>query len=160
LRASGAGGGSLGFKASLLACLLIGCPQQEQDHILQRLRPGLFYMVKHQEILLAMFRLREEGYVLDAIALSEKLKVTGKLEEAGGFVSLSELLNFDSVSSYLQWNDYITLLEEFWLRRLALQKRERLTELAHGERLTVADFQNAFSELSERAGARGATPGR
>jgi len=59
--------------------------------VMQVVRPDDFYLHAHQEIFRAMVDLQDRGQPIEIVLLGDELKRRGRLEEAGGYVTLAAL---------------------------------------------------------------------
>lgn len=100
-------------------------------------RPTDFFITRNQIVWEAMARMRGRGDTLDYIALSEELKNMGKLDDIGGVVYLTQLLN--STPSSLYVDTYAQMVARTAVRRRMLQFSDSLRGLALDEKRSVED---------------------
>jgi len=117
--------------------------------------PLEFYIHKHQWIWSAFKEIREAGFQIDVINVTEHLDKNGKLSEAGGVAYLSSIINV--VPSSLHAHDYARHIRETAYRRQTLDYANRLAKIAYdgtndiiGERSKIARW------LTDVHGASGA----
>ena len=137
-------------QAVIGACLLE--PAEVIPQVLERLTASgeAFYELRHREVWLAIEALHREGKAVDLMLVQQRLKDTGKLDQAGGLVALSEAMS--ACVSVAQTPAHIELLAEKWTLRklqrecvLALQSIQQCTapmQLVnefHGTVATLAD---------------------
>ena len=68
-------------EAILGACLI---EQEAMPLVADKLRPEMFYVLRHQIIYAAMLAMYQAGTKIDILTVKEELSHRGKLEEAGG----------------------------------------------------------------------------
>ncbi len=78
---------------------------------------SMFYREGHRRLFRAMARLFERGDVVDVITVSEELKKTGEMEQAGGHSYLAELLDAVPTAANIEYHARI-VREKALLRRL------------------------------------------
>lgn len=83
----------------------------------EKLIPEDFYRVSHQKIFSAMLKLHNEGKAVDVLTVSEELRASKQLENAGGISYLTELAGSVPTAANIEY--YATIVEEkSLLRRL------------------------------------------
>jgi len=90
---------SIEAEQSLLGCLMLD--KNAITKVADFLRPEDFYRGSHQEIYQACQELFEKGEPIDFLALSNRLKEKGQLEEIGGNSYLAELVNSVPTASHV-----------------------------------------------------------
>ena len=90
---------SIEAEQSLLGCLMLD--KNAITKVADFLRPEDFYRGSHQEIYQACQELFEKGEPIDFLALSNRLKEKGQLEEIGGNSYLTELVNSVPTASHV-----------------------------------------------------------
>lgn len=78
--------------------------------VIYKLSEDSFYKPAHRKIFDAMRSLYEENKAIDVITLTDKLKMAGELERAGGAAYITSLLNV--VSSASNIDQYVAILHE------------------------------------------------
>lgn len=101
-------------EAAVLGAILFA---GEAGRAVELLQPGDFYRPVHREVFSAMLRLFQKGEAIDVITLSDELKAMGKLEEVGGPMGLTGLLEAVATSANLEYHAKI-VLEKSILRKL------------------------------------------
>lgn len=142
-------------QAVIGACLLE--PAEVIPQVLERLTASgeAFYELRHREVWLAIEALHREGKAVDLMLVQQRLKDTGKLDQAGGLAALSEAM--DACVSVAQTPAHVELLAEKWtLRKL---QRECVLALQSIPQCTapmqlVDSFCGAVSSIAD-AGIRG-----
>ena len=99
---------NLEAEKSVLGSMLIDA--RAAVRALERLRPGDFYLERHQDLFSAMKQLSESGTPLDAITLVDELDRRGVLQMAGGFTYITDLTVFTISAANIE--QYITIVEE------------------------------------------------
>ena len=59
--------------------------------VADKLRPEMFYVLRHQIIYAAMLAMYQAGTKIDILTVKEELSHRGKLEEAGGPYGITQL---------------------------------------------------------------------
>ena len=75
-------------EAILGACLI---EQEAMPLVADKLRPEMFYVLRHQIIYAAMLAMYQAGTKIDILTVKEELSHRGKLEEAGGPYGITQL---------------------------------------------------------------------
>ncbi len=99
---------NLEAEKSVLGSMLIDA--RAAVRALERLRPGDFYLERHQDLFSAMKQLSESGTPLDAITLVDELDRRGVLQMAGGFTYITDLTVFTISAANIE--QYIAIVEE------------------------------------------------
>jgi replicative DNA helicase len=109
-----------------------------------------FYKMQHQYIYAAMKSLFENGEKIDLLTVSHKLKMFGKLEEAGGDMYLIQLTQKISSSAHIEYHS--RLIMQKFIARLIIEFNSRTTMLAYDDATDVFDLmgklQSQFDEIS------------
>lgn len=141
-----------------LACVLLAGnegSQGEVDALLAQLRPTLFFLQDHQDILSAMTRLRGARHAVDAVTVGTHI-----VKERGGdgIVTADGSRLLDLVSklpeaspSWHNFPTYLETLQEQYLRRWTLAKKDRLLALASDPKLSMDTLRDEFAEISDTA---------
>ena len=75
-------------EAIIGACLI---EQRAIPLIADKLRPEMFYVLRHQLIYAAILAMYHAGMKIDILTVKEELSHRGKLEEAGGAFGITQL---------------------------------------------------------------------
>jgi hypothetical protein len=138
---------------AVLGCVLLAGSQKSQsevDALLARLKPSLFYMLRHQDALAAFRDIRSKGHALDVITAHS---ISGL-----DMVWMSEAM--DECPSIASFDYYLPHLEELSHRRWLLKKGAELRELAQSAEVSLEDTRARLVELTEATdkAAGGASP--
>lgn len=136
-------------KAALGCVLAASESPAEQDAILGQLRPGLFYLLPHQDILAAFVSLRAAGHAVDLVTTHGELRRVGKDAGIGGTMTLNALM--DAAPTWLAFPSYLETLKTYALRRWGMAKSQKLGELVKTANLKAEDIRSEFAELLEGA---------
>ncbi len=90
-----------------------------------------FYLKKHQYIFQAMEALYDEGKPIDVVAVCDKLKSMGKLEEVGGEIEVVKLA--DAVPSSAHAVYYAEIVKEKAILRRLIEVSRKISENAYME---------------------------
>jgi len=90
-----------------------------------------FYLKKHQYIFQAMEALYDEGKPIDVVAVCDKLKSMGKLEEVGGEIEVAKLA--DAVPSSAHAVYYAEIVKEKAILRRLIEVSRKISENAYME---------------------------
>lgn len=113
-----------------------------------RLRPEMFYDDSHKKIFQAMIEVSAKG-VCDMVTVSEQLKKTGQLEQAGGFMYLAKLTK--QVFSDKQAEQYALLIKEKYLLREYIRISYDIADKAYIEDIgdVIEYAENSLFNLSD-----------
>ena len=116
------------------------------------LKPDDFFILRHQYIWEALFRLVERNETLDLITVREELRQQGRLTEIGGAGYLTQLtLN---VATSVHAEVYGRLVERASVRRRLLVASDEIRGLAMDETLSLdkvtSDAETKLFEVTER----------
>lgn len=97
---------------------IIGACLIEQDAlplIAGKLRPEMFYVMRHQLIFSALLAMHQAGTKIDILTVKEELARQGKLEDAGGPYGITQLSSKVASSAHIEYHAQI--VHEKFLRR-------------------------------------------
>ena len=77
--------------------------------IADKLRPEMFYVLRHQIIYAAMLAMYQAGTKIDILTVKEELSHRGKLEEAGGPYGITQLSSKVASSAHIEYHIRIGL---------------------------------------------------
>ncbi|MAZ29019.1 MAG: replicative DNA helicase [Cytophagaceae bacterium] len=118
------------------------------DEIIDILNPDVFYKESHQQIFEAIMNLFENGEPIDLLTVSEKLRVMGKLDLAGGDYYLVQLTQKVSSSAHIEYHARIILQKH--IQRSLIKISNEIIEEAYDETVDVFDLlDDAESKLYE-----------
>jgi len=114
---------------SLLGCLIID--KNAITKVVDYLEPRDFYKKQHQQIYEAICDLFERGEEVDLLAVSNRLKEKGVLEEIGGNSYLTELAN--SVPNALHVLNYAKIVQRKRILRDLIEASYEIGQLGYNE---------------------------
>ena len=129
-------------EVSVLGAILLSDKPMYQLVIEDALVPEDFYREQHRVIFAVMRELYDEGEPIDSLTVTERLRMGGRLEEAGGDAGVAALAG--SVPAAGNLRHYAQIVKENALMR-------RLLTTAHGIQASVLGHEAAPRELVERA---------
>ena len=103
-------------EAIIGACLI---EQGAIPLVADKLRPEMFYVLRHQVIYAAILAMYHAGIKIDILTVKEELSHRGKLEEAGGPFGITQLSSKVATSAHLEYHAQI--VHEKYLRRDRLE---------------------------------------
>jgi replicative DNA helicase len=116
------------------------------DLIIPLITADDFYEPRHRTIYGAMMELHKTGAAIDILTLSEKLRITGSIEECGGALYISDLSNYVPASIHAE--DYAKIVrEKADLRRLIGISADIIERSYREEELPRDIIQNAETEI-------------
>lgn len=128
-------------EAELLGIMIL-CPEVVDE---LNINAPLFYSARHQVIYEAIRKLSASS-TLDLATLTMYLRDKGQLEEAGGVMYVSKLI--ENVFSPAKAEQYVVLLKQKYLRREYIRVAQMLSNLAQDERGT--DIEDIISFIDEK----------
>lgn len=121
-------------EAIIGACLI---EQKALPLIADKLRPEMFYIVKHQVIYAALLAMYQAGTKTDILTVKEELARRGKLEEAGGPYNITMLSSKVASSAHIEYHAQI--VHEKYLRREMILGLNKLLACSLDETMDIAD---------------------
>lgn len=103
-------------EAVLGACLL---ERGAQDTVLKRLRPEMFYVSAHQAVFRAVAALYGRGEGVDMLTVTEEMRRSGTLDEAGGAYRVAMLAGRVASAAHIEY--HCLILQQYYLRRRLVQ---------------------------------------
>ena len=94
-------------EAIIGACLI---EQGAIPLVADKLRPEMFYVLRHQVIYAAILAMYHAGIKIDILTVKEELSHRGKLEEAGGPFGITQLSSKVATSAHIEYHAQIVLL--------------------------------------------------
>jgi len=123
------------------------------------LAPADFYNPRHARVYAAMLALDDASTAFDVLILAEALEARGQLEQVGGRLFLSELL--DDVYTTVNLREHVSLLRDKTIRRRSIELLRELTQGAYDETRSAAEYlqeaEQRIFELGEHHYAGGFT---
>ena len=135
-------------EAIIGACLI---EQRAIPLIADKLRPEMFYVLRHQLIYAAILAMYHAGMKIDILTVKEELSHRGKLEEAGGAFGITQLSSKVATSAHLEYHAQI--VHEKYLRREMILGFNKLLACALDETMDIDDSLMDAHNLLDRAKA-------
>ena len=121
-------------EAILGACLI---EQEAMPLVADKLRPEMFYVLRHQIIYAAMLAMYQAGTKIDILTVKEELSHRGKLEEAGGPYGITQLSSKVASSAHIEY--HIRIVHEKYLRREMILGFNKLLACSLDETMDIDD---------------------
>ena len=90
-----------------------------QDMVLKRLRPEMFYVSAHQAVFRAVAALYGRGEGVDMLTVTEEMRRSGTLDEAGGAYRVAMLAGRVASAAHIEY--HCLILQQYYLRRRLVQ---------------------------------------
>ena len=132
-------------EAIIGACLI---EQRAIPLIADKLRPEMFYVLRHQLIYAAILAMYHAGMKIDILTVKEELSHRGKLEEAGGAFGITQLSSKVATSAHLEYHAQI--VHEKYLRREMILGFNKLLACALDETMDIDDSLMDTHNLLDR----------
>ena len=119
---------------------IIGACLIEQDAlplIAGKLRPEMFYVMRHQLIFSALLAMHQAGTKIDILTVKEELARQGKLEDAGGPYGITQLSSKVASSAHIEYHAQI--VHEKFLRREMILGLNKLLACSLDETIDIGD---------------------
>ncbi len=113
---------ALEAEMSVLGAMLMN--EAALEKATEMLVPGMFYNLSHRTIFAAVLELYAENQTVDVVAVSSRLRDMGKLDDVGGVVYLTDLV--DTVSTTAHVDSWIHLIKDKACRRELLRIADQL----------------------------------
>ncbi len=127
---------NLDAEQSVLGAVLIDA--EAIQRVLEKLSSDYFYKTAHQIIYRTMLDLVAKAEPVDLVTLSEKLRTNNELEQVGGMVYLTDLVDVVSTSANVE--HYAKIVEEKAILRNLISTGSKIVEQAFSESLEVEDI--------------------
>lgn len=121
-------------EAIIGACLI---EQGAIPLVADKLRPEMFYVLRHQVIYAAILAMYHAGMKIDILTVKEELSHRGKLEEAGGPFGITQLSSKVATSAHLEYHAQI--VHEKYLRREMILGFNKLLACSLDETMDIDD---------------------
>ena len=121
-------------EAIIGACLI---EREAMPLIADKLRPEMFYVMRHQVIYAALLAMYQAGTKIDILTVKEELARRGKLEEAGGPFGITQLSSRVASSAHIEYHAQI--VHEKYLRREMILGLNKLLACSLDETMDIAD---------------------
>ncbi len=131
----------------VLGCVLFDIARADAALTQVRERFGItqpFYTPNHEIVFRAMCGLQDEGVGVDVITLIERLRSTGRLQEAGGAVFVSTLA--DKTPSAANLDHYLDIVWSKYVARVGSQTLRKVADQFH----TAGVSQTLLADLVKR----------
>jgi replicative DNA helicase len=109
----------------LAACLL---HENDIEEYAEKLKPSYFYRTAHQTIFSAILDLTNKNHPVNAATVAELLSQLGKLEDAGGAVFLSRLLD---IPAAVNTSYYAGIIRGYALKRKLIEVANAISKSAY-----------------------------
>jgi|GEM_PF-740073 len=136
-----------------LGCV-VSAENGDAGPMLDQLTVESFYDVRHRVIFAALRRLRADNSALDVVALQQRLKDAGRLNDAGGLEYVIALP--DSTPSPANFDTYLQAVKDRATRRCALRDAGELSRLATDTSIPPAVLTDAARRMLESHSRNGA----
>lgn len=137
-------------EASLLGALLIDTDALVR--VADKVNAGDFYDPKHQLIYQAILDLYELRSAIDILTLSNHLKGSDNLDDAGGASYLTELTNFVPTAAHVE--QYADIVTQKSLRRKLIKAAQDIASMGFNEsnvlQQLIEDAESRLFEVSQR----------
>lgn len=130
---------------------IIGACLIEQDAlplIAGKLRPEMFYVMRHQLIFSALLAMHQAGTKIDILTVKEELARQGKLEDAGGPYGITQLSSKVASSAHIEYHAQI--VHEKFLRREMILGLNKLLACSLDETIDIGDTLVDAHDLLDR----------
>ena len=121
-------------EAIIGACLI---EQGAIPLVADKLRPEMFYVLRHQVIYAAILAMYHAGIKIDILTVKEELSHRGKLEEAGGPFGITQLSSKVATSAHIEYHAQI--VHEKYLRREMILGFNKLLACSLDETMDIDD---------------------
>lgn len=121
-------------EAIIGACLI---EQEALPLVADKLRPEMFYVVRHQLIFAAMMAMYQAGTKIDILTVKEELARRGTLEDAGGAYNVTLLSSKVASSAHIEY--HMRIVHEKYLRREMILGLNKLLACSLDETMDIAD---------------------
>ena len=148
---------ALELEASVIGALMI--EKEAFSSITDLLRPESFYSDQHRHIFEAVQALSAKDAPIDVLSVAEQLKQTGKLEQAGGVIYLSDLTRRVASAAHIRYHAQI-IAQKATARDLitaACQIEEKGYDETQDVDELVEEATAKIFEISQRAQKRDVT---
>ncbi len=115
------------------------------NEVLDIIIPEAFYSARHRLIFGAILKLFSDGKPIDLISVSEFLKANKNLDQAGGRIYLSELL--ESVPSSANVSYYANIVRSKYMLRSLIEASEQISALGYNE---ANDIETILDEAEKK----------
>lgn len=107
------------------------------DKTIEKLDEDGFYFDNNRKIYLALRKLHGKSIPIDMTTVTEELKSNGDLEQIGGVIYLTEVLNTESTAANI--DHYLKIVEDHSLRRKLIDVSNEVNQLGYNTDTEVTD---------------------
>jgi Replicative DNA helicase len=111
---------------AVLGCLMVNTDHERSDQVYAMLKAGSFYLRAHSVIFEFIRGLHRAEHPTDLLTLADKLEVSGRLEDVGGFAYLAEISKGTTPSAMVH---YAGIIREKAVMRYAVEKLNSCLEI-------------------------------
>lgn len=119
---------NLDAEKALLGCILLD--EDVQSEILDDLQAEDFYQEAHREIVLGMKGVHAAGKAVDIVTLTDRLSGDGKLNQAGGVQTITELA--ENALSSVNYKQYLEIVKRDSMNRKLIRASKEIIENSMG----------------------------
>lgn len=119
---------NLDAEKALLGCILLD--EDVQSEILDDLKAEDFYQESHREIILGMKAVHAAGKAVDIVTLTDRLSGDGKLNQAGGVQTITELA--ENALSSVNYKQYLEIVKRDSMNRKLIRASKDIIENSMG----------------------------
>ena len=152
---------SVEAERAVLGSILLDTTGRSDDRVMDECRtrgivPEAFYDPANRSIYTVMLEMSMASKPLDALALIEELRRTGKIDAVGGVGYIQSLI--DQVPTTAHAENYIGILRGKYLRRLMIERATKVVEKCFDEgeypdpQVVLGDAEKTFLEIGGSAG--------
>ncbi len=113
----------------------------ESTRSIDKLLPEMFWLGRHRTIMRVIRELSTQGSATDIITVANRISELSLTEEAGGRLYLNELLTLGATALRIDY--YISIIEDDYIRRRAIELSGELIEMAYDEERDLADVRRS-----------------
>jgi hypothetical protein len=143
-------------EAGALGCVLSAEPTEAQT-LFDMITAEHFYDQRHQTIFAALRSLRTDSRELNILELAQRLRDTGKTEEAGGFAYVAAIP--DATPSALNFPTFLETLRDRATRRAMIYDAYEVVRFAEDPSIPRHAIEDAARRMGEAYQARGGSKG-
>ena len=107
------------------------------DKVFESIDESAFYYDNNRKIFLALRNLYEENIPIDMTTITNELRNKGSLEEIGGVIYLTEVLNTESTAANIDY--YLKIVSDDSLRRRLIEASNEVGQLGYNTEQEVSD---------------------
>jgi len=142
---------------------VLGCAMLEAQRVVdlaveRGIRPNAFYVPAHQELFELLLEMISENRPVDLLTVTERLRVSNKLEKLGGIAFLEKIMDSTPTSAHAEY--YIDIVRQKQILRNIIDCSREAQEACYGAEedaaLILGKAEQAFFDVTEleKAAAR------